>query len=568
MKLLIQEYLRGLKERGELDVMLPDVLSELGFNIISRPAVGVRQYGVDVAAVGLDSNGVESVFLFSIKSGDLNRTEWCDNSIQALRPSLEQVRDAFIPNLIPRQYQNLPIIIVLTLGGEVHQGVQMEVNGYLKTNATKDIAYQIWNGDKLSELLMTGILGAELMPEKCRSEFRKSIALIDEPEASVEYYRALLERLTNGVSKRQKDRILVARQINLCLWILYVWSRETGDDGNLEAPYLASELSLLYVWKLASPFIARKTKQGSAMSHAIDNILALHVSISMELSEKYLKHASTMHGLSSAVRSSESIDINRKLFEILGRLSLCGIWVHFLAKRQSDAPEELESQYIETLDKLSTGLADLINNNPVLSLPLEDRQSTDISLACIYLRSQGLQLFIGDWISQIVQSVALAVANNTRYPCCLSQYRDLLDHPKSSDKEYFEEATVASILHPTLALWIQITGNTDALQLLADLLANRFEHTTLQLWVIGDDSEEFIYDDSGPHGFGLTGFNISADGGNLVQIVEEECANHSRFKSLSAVSMGAWPIPLVACRHYQLPIPPDYFMPISDKAEV
>ena len=43
MKLIIQEYLASLKERGELDAILPDLLSELGLNVYSRPRRGTRQ---------------------------------------------------------------------------------------------------------------------------------------------------------------------------------------------------------------------------------------------------------------------------------------------------------------------------------------------------------------------------------------------------------------------------------------------------------------------------------------------------------------------------------------------
>lgn len=52
MKLIIKEYLSSLKERDELDAVLPDLLSQLGLNVYSRPARGTRQDGVDVGAVG------------------------------------------------------------------------------------------------------------------------------------------------------------------------------------------------------------------------------------------------------------------------------------------------------------------------------------------------------------------------------------------------------------------------------------------------------------------------------------------------------------------------------------
>ena len=72
MKLIIRQYLASLKERGELDAILPDLLSELGLNVYSRPRRGTRQNGVDVAAIGqLTDDNTDKVYLFSIKGGDL-----------------------------------------------------------------------------------------------------------------------------------------------------------------------------------------------------------------------------------------------------------------------------------------------------------------------------------------------------------------------------------------------------------------------------------------------------------------------------------------------------------------
>jgi hypothetical protein len=96
MKLVIREYLASLKERDELDAVLPDLLTELGFTVYSRPARGTRQYGVDVAAVGPGEDGIRRVHLFSVKSGDLDRNEWNTASPQSLRPSLDEILDHYI----------------------------------------------------------------------------------------------------------------------------------------------------------------------------------------------------------------------------------------------------------------------------------------------------------------------------------------------------------------------------------------------------------------------------------------------------------------------------------------
>ena len=52
MKLILKEYLASLSERDELDVVLPDLLSQMGLNVFISPSRGGKEYGVDVAAVG------------------------------------------------------------------------------------------------------------------------------------------------------------------------------------------------------------------------------------------------------------------------------------------------------------------------------------------------------------------------------------------------------------------------------------------------------------------------------------------------------------------------------------
>src|SRR5260370_41440790 len=141
MKLLLADYVGSLKERGELDAILPDLLSELGFHVISRPAIGVAQRGVDIAAIGKDDDGIRKLFLFSVKAGDLTRSEW-DTGVQALRPSLNEILDEYIPNRIPPQYKELTVVICLVVGGIVQQAVQPFVPAFIKMHTHQQISLQ------------------------------------------------------------------------------------------------------------------------------------------------------------------------------------------------------------------------------------------------------------------------------------------------------------------------------------------------------------------------------------------------------------------------------------------
>jgi len=119
MKLILKQYLASLKERKELDAVLPDLLSSMGLNVFISPIRGVKEYGVDIAAVGQVKSGDEKVYLFSVKSGNLTRDTWNGNTDQALRPSLDEILDSFIPSRLPPEHRGKEIVICLCFGGDV-----------------------------------------------------------------------------------------------------------------------------------------------------------------------------------------------------------------------------------------------------------------------------------------------------------------------------------------------------------------------------------------------------------------------------------------------------------------
>ncbi len=61
MKLILTDYIASLKEDRELDSLLQDLLREYDFEIIYGPQKGVRQYGVDIYAVGLDADDNQTI---------------------------------------------------------------------------------------------------------------------------------------------------------------------------------------------------------------------------------------------------------------------------------------------------------------------------------------------------------------------------------------------------------------------------------------------------------------------------------------------------------------------------
>ena len=63
MRLVLLEHLRMLRESGEFDALFPDLLLAMKIVPISKPQIGVRQAGVDIAAVGKDDSGAKDILV-------------------------------------------------------------------------------------------------------------------------------------------------------------------------------------------------------------------------------------------------------------------------------------------------------------------------------------------------------------------------------------------------------------------------------------------------------------------------------------------------------------------------
>lgn len=562
MKLLLKDYLASLRERGELDAIVPDMLSELGFHVYSRPSVGTRQFGVDMAAVGEDDDKVRKVFLFSMKAGDLKRADW-DDGPQALRPSLNEIKDHYIRSRIPAKYSGLPIVICICFGGDMDEAIQDAVRGYIESNSTDRISYQEWNGDRLAELLLAGVLREELLPEKSRSYFRKSLALLDEPDASYSYFRQLLQSLLDGRTSKSKVLTTATRQITICLWIMFVWARQLN---NLEAAYRASEHALLHLWAASVPYLDKRNADARAIRSAIDQALRLYLTIAALFVSKLAVHADKRHGLSVAVRSMESLDTNLRMFDVLGRIALCGLWRLNLAQLRgvaADAPE-----FSAEAQPIASALISIVNNNPILLTPIRDEQAIDIGLACLLLGALGERDFISKWLRQIVAASAFSFGTDGKYPCILGDYAELLQHPKKADDEYLREVTSASVLYPTIAVWSALLGDEATQMGLTQLVSKYLPHTSMQLWFPGENSEPSLYLDDQTHGAALTGLRLTTgDIPSVLQTVITEAEASEHFSKLSASRFGFWALILTACRHYRYPIPPQFWLSFTKGAD-
>ena len=560
MNLVIRQYLASLRERGELDAILPDLLSQMGLVVFSRPRRGTRQDGVDVGAVGRIGDGEEKVYLFSIKAGDLARKEW-DGDVQALRQSLTAILDVYIRNRLPVEHRDKPIVVCICLGGDVREEVRPDLVAFIEKHKSSAVSFEEWNGDRLAREIQGALLREELLPPGSRSNLRKALALLDEPQSSFAHFKALIRSLAAPHNAPTAAQITAIRQMSLCLRILFGWCREAG---NSEAAFLAAELTLLHGWVIVRDFLTKQSREAENVLTAFLSIYEAYQEICGSFLKEYVvPHVAKLHGLSSAVGSPCGLDVNLKLFDLIGRVGVTGLWTFWAANRVKEEQSEEWAQMLEQTERLAQVIKAMIANNPTLLMPATEGQAIDVALALLLLGLDGRNA--GDiraWLHEMVNRTGFALRSHSAYPCRLTSYIEFLEHPKRQDDDYRKKVTAGSVLFPLIALWAALLGDHDLYAEVAELRQEILSHCTFQYWYPDETSEAHLYAGDQLHGATLTNVCVDRPQAALLDQLFSECDATPHFEELTAVKYGWWPIVAVACRHHRLPLPLHLLKPL------
>lgn len=408
-------------------------------------------------------------------------------------------------------------------------------------------------------MIEKNFLQENLLPEGIRPLLRKSLALLDEPEASFRHFSNLVALLSKIQPSGDPQHIRAIRQINICLWILFAWAR---DAGNVESAYLSAERAMVHAWELTKGHFDKKTKAAKSIRLSFSYILNVYQLICGHyIAEKIIPHTGKLHGLSSAVWTSSKLDVNLKLFDVLGRLATAGIWSYWRASMCIEEHKEKRLVYEQEGHTIAQYLKLLIGKNPTLLLPFKDEQAIDISLALLFLslRSEN-ESSMKNWLAILMERAIFAYKCHGHYPCILRSYRDLLEHPKSGDDEYRKDVTSGSILYPTIALWAVLLKENKLFEEIKAAKENQFKHCNFQLWYPDETSEVHLYANSDLHGTVLSNVPVNLSPEEFLEVVRNESEQTKHFENLSALKHGLWPLILVACRHYRIPLPVHFML--------
>jgi len=555
MKLIIREYLALLKESDELDRLLPDLLLSMTIPPISHAQKGVRQAGVDVAAVGKDPDtGKKTLFLFVIKQGDMRRSDW-NNGQQAVRPSLDEVKDVYLNNNVAPRHKKLPIKIVVCTGGDLKQDCQQDWTGYRKNNEKKGVLeYDFWGGSEFSIFIEKYLFNENVLPSEFQSKFRKTLALLSDPDYDFsDYYfilDALLLRADYGdiTKKFTQNKILKSfRTINLCQNIIFFWAK---SEDNIRPAIYCSERTVLNAWDVIRRYEIYKNKK---ILSAYMDLHGTLIHVYNDYAKKVQGHCNVKNGFSGY--SNDYILECLSIFENLGFLSTSGLL--FL----SQASLEKNNTLFEASKAVMEMLKSYISNQMAAHSPCYDGHIIEISEAIYLLHYFEEDEFIENWIQEIINSVSFSYRYMNKYfPIHSDSFDDLVELNSAENinkKQFFELST----LLPILSQWCVALGQDETYLMIQKLATENFPDCTMQIWYPDEETDALLYSSNAAHESGNVEAPLSLSVSiqemkSRIKLVQEKTILLDEF---SSCKLGLPFLPILASRHFRTPMLPIYW---------
>jgi hypothetical protein len=556
MKLVLSQYLRSLKERNEFDRLLPDLLLAMEYVPISKPQIGVRQFGVDVAAVGTADDGVQELLLLVLKRGDIDRKAW-DSGPQSVRPSLNEVLDVYLKTHVQPAHSSLRKRIILASTGDLKQEVQPNWDGYVTENSVR-ASFDFWGADQIAVLVERHMLDEHIFSAESRTDLRKALALAAEIEYDQKDLHQLFQRLLglthNGElvesSKHQPALEKSLRIVNLATQIYSKWSE---DEGNLKQSFIASERAMLWCWHRIQ--LEPPDNRAQYYESFLD-IWRTYKDVAHRYFDKLQLHVREQDGLSGYCR--ENAEFALVTFEQIGIMATIGLSQILVTSDEAGAIHNLQNAMV-----VADALAALISNNPVSGSPRLDGNVIDITLALILLTATDHLTDAANWLEELVKRVDYTFRIKRNFPIATDSLDDLADSIVGDDEGLQNQLMKTSWLLATLAAWAIILERNDVYDVLAKNTKNMYPEVFLQLWHPTEEVAKHLYYGQAHYRTGETEAPI------LLPDSAKEYRDRMRallalprldIRTFSpALLLGMDAIDLVASRHFRTPVAPFFW---------
>lgn len=560
MKLILLEYLGMLRESGEFDALLPELLLSMNIIPISKTQIGPRQAGVDLAAVGNNDSGARTLWLFVLKRGNLGRRDW-DSTTNSVRQSLDEIKDVYLRNHVAPEYTNLSVTIVVATTGDFKPDFEQQRVGYADSNTAPGRCYEFWNGDRVAALMEEHLFNEYALPSNARSDLRRALALISEPDYALEHFYALLKILLNvdadkvtKAEKIERECLRALRTTSLALGILCRWS---AQEDNLKSPVIACERTLLWAWDM----ICRKgLTENQKIAVAYIRLIQIYLSITIEYFNKVQAHLLIEDAL--ARYCQEAVLLTERVFEEIGFIATIGL-VHLLWGAAFNDDERIDGVQVVT-----NTLATFLTTHRISGSPCYDGQVIDIVLALSLFHLTKQTDAAKVWLRELSCRLAYGFRVGRWFPISTDSFDDLVELEVDQKNVDLGKLTETSWMVPILAQWMVILHEEEAYANLVALSADALKGTCFQLWYPDEKTDNYLH--CGPAQFdsGITEAPITLpptaeDMRSMMKKTLAESPVKDAIMS-SATKAGIGWLDFIAYRHFRTPPVPCLWQTLAE----
>ncbi|WP_052906141.1 hypothetical protein [Pseudomonas fluorescens] len=555
MRLIISQFLRTLRERDEFDRLLPDLLLAMGYVPLAKPQTGVRQYGVDLAAIGKSPiDGVDELLLLVIKQGDLGRRDWDNGEPTSVRPSLQEVLDVYLNKFVAPEHNGLRKTIILATTGDLKQDVELNWTAFKELNSIR-ASFDFWGADRVSDLVERYLLNENLFAPGDRTDLRKSLALAADKEYDFYHLKQLLLRqlgLTRDGKAGQLDIEVknlrkAFRRAHLAAQICAHWAHADGDSR--QALWI-NERMLLWSWHRVQLLDA---KDRPKLYTSISEVWGSYIDAAKTYFGVIIPHLHVRDGM--AGYGSEGAAFAVVLFEHIGLIGSIGLAV---VLEQSDNEEE-KSAAQSNISAVADGLCALIKNHEASASPRLDGHIIDISLALVFLIFANRREQAKDWVGEIAKRLDYCFKMKSRFPVCTDSLEDLVElEINSQDKKLAEGLMRTSWTLAAVAAWCAILDLDEHYAMLSDGVKNSYKSVCAQLWHPAKGwHESWYFSGILDRGESEAPYSLPPDIKDMRQRMSEflKLENYDWVASSPSIGAGIWAIDFIASRHFRIPVP-------------
>jgi hypothetical protein len=470
------------------------------------------------------------------------------SSSQAIRQSLDEIRDIYLEKIISPEQKKLLKKIVLCTNGIIKQEVEINWKSYIgKYTIKNEIEYELWDGYKLASDIEENMLNEYIPLGNYKSLLRKTLALLDDPDYDLSDYYTILKKILLVTEKNQKKSKGLLYSIRLILNIIYNWSKE---NDNLKPALYAAERTILNTWEY---FQRNNFIDDIEFVKIFGLFFQDFVNIYLDYFIKIEQFCYLQNGFNG--NSRYYLLENIIIYEQLGIIAITGLNHYYFGTIYDD------KNIISIANRIKDSLKACILNHPSISSPVYDNHIIEIVLSLILLVNFNEIEFIEKWLIEIINRVGFAYKVLKKYfPVDSDSLEDAVIISSYIEKDKVKIMEMSTLL--MILLQFSAVLKLDSVyKFIIKIIKQNFKDTSLQIWFPDDNTDNFLYIENAGYSSGLPIMFTSLPENikDMNKLIIESNEKFIYKDSISAIKNEFMILPLIASRHFRTPVLPLYW---------